>query len=152
LAFETIDFPDGAYENIDRAETAGVEVAATADIIPGRLRAGASYTYLYSRDLDTGRALPRRPEHTAAFDVTLILSDRADMTFSGVYVGERYNRSSSTTPLPAYTRFDLTGRYFLTPETEIFGRIENIADTDYEDPEGYNAPGLSAFVGLKWAR
>ena len=62
----------------------------------------------------------------------------------GVLVGERYNSSSALTPLPAYGRVDLTGRYFLTPETEIFARIENISDTDYEDPEGYNAPGLSA--------
>jgi len=152
LAFNTIAFPDGAYENIDRAETAGVEVAATTVILPGRLRAGATYTYLYSRDLDTGQPLPRRPEHTAAFDVTLVLSSRADITLSGLFVGERLNSSSSTTLLPAFTRLDLTGRYFLTPETEIYGRIENISDTDYEDPLGYNAPGLSAFVGLKWVR
>lgn len=152
LAFDTIAFPDGAYENIDRAETAGVEIAASADIVPGRLNAGASYTYLYSRDLDTGRALPRRPEHTAAFDLTVILSSRADVTLSGILVGERFNSSRSTTPLPAYGRLDLAARYFLTPETEIFGRIENLTNTDYEDPDGYNAPGLSAYVGLKWAR
>jgi vitamin B12 transporter len=150
LAFNTIAFPDGAYENVDRAETAGVEIAATAEILPGRLRAGASYTYLYSRDLDTGQPLPRRPEHTAAFDVTLVLSSRAEITLSGIVVGERFNSSTATTPLPAYGRLDLSARYFLTPETEIYGRIENISDTDYEDPMGYNAPGLSAFVGLRW--
>jgi vitamin B12 transporter len=152
LAFNSIAFPDGAYENIDRAETAGVEIEATADILPGRLRAGASYTYLYSRDLDTGRPLPRRPEHTAAVDLTLILSERADLTLSGIYVGERFNTSSATTPLPAYGRLDLSARYFLTPETEIFGRIENLTDADYEDPAGYNTTGLSAYVGLRWVR
>jgi vitamin B12 transporter len=152
LAFETIAFPDGAYENIDRAETAGVEIAASAEIVPGRLKAGTSYTHLYSRDLDTGQPLPRRPEHTAAFDVTLILSSRADVTLSGILIGERFNSASATTPLPAYGRLDLSARYFLTPETEIFGRIENLTNADYEDPDGYNAPGLSAYVGLKWVR
>lgn len=150
LAFESIAFPDGAYENIDRAETAGIEVAANAEVIPGRLTAGASYTFLYSRDLDSGRPLPRRPEHTAAFDMTLIFSPRFDTTLSGILVGERFNRSSSVTPLPAYGRLDLAARYLLTPYTEIFGRIENLTDADYEDPDGYNAPGLSAYVGLKW--
>lgn len=152
LAFNTIAFPDGAYENIDRAETAGVEIAATAEILPGRLRAGASYTYLYSRDLETGQPLPRRPENTAAFDVTLILSARADVTLSGVFVGERFNSSSATTPLPAYNRLDLVARYFLTPETQVFVRLENISDADYEDPMDYNAPGFSGFIGISWAR
>lgn len=152
LAFDSIAFPDGAYENIDRAETAGVEIAANADVIPGRLNAGASYTYLYSRDLDTGRPLPRRPEHTAAVDLTVIFSSRFDTTLSGILVGERFNSSRSTTSLPAYGRLDLAARYLLTPDTEIFGRIENLTNADYEDPDGYNAPGLSAYVGLKWER
>jgi vitamin B12 transporter len=82
----------------------------------------------------------------------LILSSRADVTLSGILVGERFNSSNSTTPLPAYGRLDLSGRYFLTPATEIYARIENLTNTDYEDPAGYNAPGLSAYVGLKWVR
>lgn len=152
LAFETIAFPDGAYENIDRAETAGVEVAASAEIVPGYVRGGISYTYLYSRDLDTGRPLPRRPEHTAAFDLTYIGSEKFETTLSGIYVGERFNRSSSTTPLSAFGRLDLSARYYLTTSTEVFARIENLTDAEYEDPDGYNAPGLSAYVGLSWTR
>lgn len=150
LSFESIAYPDGAYENIDRAETAGVEISGDVEIIPGKLRAGATYAYLHSRNLDTGKQLARRPEHSASFDITLIGSYRFETTLSGVYVGERFNRSSSTSPLPAYGRLDLSAKYMLTSQTELFGRIENLTDERYEDPDGYNAPGLSAYVGLNW--
>jgi vitamin B12 transporter len=152
LAFETISFPDGFYENISRAETAGVELAARADIVPGFLRGGISYTYLYSRNLDTGAELPRRPENTAAFDLTYIGSDRFEMTLSGVLVGERLNSSSSSTLLPAYGRLDLSAKYMLAANTELFGRIDNLTNTQYQDPAGFNAPGLSAYIGLRWSR
>lgn len=152
LAFETIAFPDGYYENIESAETAGIELAAQADIWPSILRAGLSYTYLYSRDLDTGKPLPRRPEHTAALDLTYTGSEHFEMTLSAILVGERYNSSSTSSPLPAYGRLDLSARYFLASGTEVFGRIENLTDAEYQDPSGYNTPGLSAYVGLKWVR
>lgn len=152
LSFESIAFPDGAYENIDRAETAGVELAAEVDIVPGVARAGASYTYLHSRNLDSGKQLPRRPEHSASFDVTLSGSEYFEVTLSGVYVGKRFNRSSSATRLPGYGRLDLSGKVMLDSGAEIFGRIENLTDARYEDPDGYNAPGLSAYVGVSWTR
>jgi len=152
LFFDSIFFPDGAYENVDRAETAGIEVSAEAEIVPGRLRAGGSYTYLHSRNLDTGKQLPRRPEHSAAFDLTFIGSDYFEMTLSGVYVGKRFNRSSSSTRSPGYGRLDLSGKIMLASGAEIFGRIENLTDERYEDPDGYNAPGLSAYVGVSLTR
>jgi vitamin B12 transporter len=150
LVFESIAFPDGAYANIDSAETAGVEVAADADILPGLLRGGVTYTYLYSRNLETDTPLPRRPEHSAAFDLTFIGSDRFEMTLSGILVGERFNTSSSTTPLPGYGRLDLSAKYVLAPGTELLARIENLTDVEYQDPSGFNAPGLSGYVGLSW--
>lgn len=152
LSFKTVAFPNGAYENIARAETAGVEISANAIIVPGLLRAGGSYTYLHSRNLDTGKQLPRRPEHSAAFDVTFTGLERFETTLSGIYVGERFNRSSSTSTLASYTRLDLSAKYMLESGAEIFGRIENIADTRYEDPDGFNAPGLSAYGGVRWTR
>jgi vitamin B12 transporter len=152
LAFEIFDFPDGAYVNISNAETAGLELAAQADILPGLLRAGASYTYLYSRNLDTGQMLPRRPEHSAAFDVTFIGSDRFEMTLSGLVVGQRLNSASSSSLLPGYGRLDLSAKYMLAANTELFGRIDNLTNTQYQDPAGFNAPGLSAYIGLRWSR
>jgi vitamin B12 transporter len=147
---DTCSFSDGAYENIDKAETAGVELAAEADVLPGLFKMGASYTYLYSRNLDTGRALPRRPEHTASLDMTLYEAGLFEMTLSAVLVGERFNRASDTEPLPAYGRLDFYGKLHVAENTELYARIENLTDNDYQDPAGFNAPGLSAYVGVHW--
>jgi vitamin B12 transporter len=51
----------GCYYNVGRAETKGVEYAGEADIIPGALRARASYTHLVARNLLTERTAYRRP-------------------------------------------------------------------------------------------
>ena len=147
---DTCSFSDGAYENIDSAETAGVELSVESDILPGLLKVGASYTYLYSRNLDTGRPLPRRPEHSASFDVTVYETGLFEMTLSGVIVGERFNRASDAEPMPSYARLDFSGKLHIAEGTELFGRIENLTNIDYQDPVGFNAPGLSAYVGLSW--
>ena len=65
-------------------------------------------------------------------------------------VGDRFSGSGETSPLPAYTRLDLTASYPLNPHTRIFGRIENLTNVRYQDPAGYNTAGLSAYLGLTW--
>jgi vitamin B12 transporter len=152
FACDTCSFSDGAYENIDKAETAGVELSAESDIMPGFMKVGASYTYLHSRNLETGRPLPRRPEHTASANLTFYESGLFEMTFSAVLVGERLNRASDTVPMPAYGRLDVSGKLHVTDSTELFGRIENLTDNDYQDPDGFNAPGRSAYIGLRWTQ
>ena len=65
-------------------------------------------------------------------------------------VGDRFDGSGETTPMPAYGRLDLSASYPLNPQTRIFGRVENLTDVRYQDPAGYNTAGLSAYVGLTW--
>jgi len=32
---------------------------------------------------------------------------------------------------------------------EVFGRIENLLDKDYQEVLGYSSPGIGAFVGVR---
>src|SRR5690606_36945881 len=52
LGFSFLDAAAGTgyYENIDRAETKGIELTANADIVPGVLAAGATYTWMPTRN------------------------------------------------------------------------------------------------------
>jgi vitamin B12 transporter len=54
--------------------------------------------------------------------------------------------------LPGYARLDLSAKYVLTSSTELFGRIDNLTNAQYQDPAGFNAPGISAYVGVRWSR
>lgn len=141
---------DIAYANINNALTSGVELSAEADLVPRKLTIGGTYTYLHTED-GNGKPLARRPEHSGSLSVTWTPTKKTEATLSAVYVGKRYNSSGGTgTILPAYWRVDLTASYALSAETTLFGRVENLFDERYQDPAGFNTPGLSAYIGLRW--
>ena len=143
-------YPSGGYVNVGRADMQGVELEATAVLIPSRLTLTGTYTYTDARDAATGLALARRPAHSGA--ATLSWSGRSGLeaSLTATYVGDRFDGSGETTPMPAYTRLDLAASYPLNPHTRIFGRVENLTNVTYQDPAGYNTAGLSAYAGLTW--
>jgi vitamin B12 transporter len=152
LTTQTLNAPfDFAYVNLNRAMTAGLEATGEIDIVRGVLSIGGAYTYLHSEDAK-GKPLARRPRHTGSVSVAFTPREEAEATLKAVYVGERFNSSGGTgVVLPAYWRVDLEASLALTPQTKVFARIENLLDARYQDPGGFNTPGLSAYLGLRWA-
>ncbi len=66
----------GCYVNVARAETSGLEVGTTIDVLPGLVKFTAAYTYLHAIDLATGLVLARRPKNLANFRLTITPTDR----------------------------------------------------------------------------
>ena len=143
------DFSDGKYENIARAETAGVELAVKKRIVPGKLTSRLSYTFLHSRDLTTGLPLQRRARHAANVAITYTGIENLEAILMATLVGGRFNDDLATVRLAPYARVDLSATYRVS-ELSIFGRIENLLNADYQDVQGYNTAGLSAYAGLTW--
>ncbi len=140
----------GGYVNVGRATMRGVELNGKLILIPSRLTLDTSYTYTDARDGDTGLLLARRPVHSGAATLSWIGRSGLETSLTATYVGDRFSSSGETSPLPAYTRFDVKASYPLDPHTRIFGRVENLTNVRYEDPAGYNTAGLSAYIGLTW--
>ena len=138
-------FAIGGYENIDRVRSKGVE-AYGAYQMTDWLRASATYAYIDAKDGD-GDPLIIVPEHSG--DVTLSVDP--DGPFSGAvlfrYNGEETNSDGST--LDSWTRIDVTGRFAVTDTAELFGRVENLLDEEYQQVLGYGTPGLSGSVGVR---
>jgi vitamin B12 transporter len=63
------------------------------------------------------------------------------------------NRDFSVPRLKAngYTLVNLGGWYELGSGVRAFARIDNLLDRRYEDPTGFQRPGLGVFAGLKVA-
>ncbi len=64
------------------------------------------------------------------------------------YTGRRYAYDHKHI-ITDFSRVDLSLSYQVNRVIELYSRIENLFDVNYEMAKGYKAPGLSLFVGLK---
>ncbi|MEE2879317.1 MAG: TonB-dependent receptor [Pseudomonadota bacterium] len=141
-----IDFSFTAgYDNIALVKSQGVELYGGYDLTEW-LNLSANYTYVDAEDGD-GNELSRLPEHSG----NVSLSIDPDGPLSGAvlvrYNGDEANTNGTT--LDGWTRVDLTGRYALNERVELYGRVENLFDEDYQQILGYGTPGLSGSVGIR---
>ena len=139
------DFLGNGYFNIDKTRARGVEVELDWRPLDA-VNASVSYTLTDAIDLGTGSDLLRIPKHkgTAVVDWTPFEA----LTLSASVI---VNGREADTPLAndAFVRLDLRAAWGLSETFELYGRVENATDTDYQDVSGYGEPGLSAFGGLR---
>ena len=141
-----IDFSYTAgYDNIAKVKSQGVELYGSYQLTDW-LGVAANYAYIDAEDGD-GNELARLPENSG--DVTM--SYDPEGPFSGAVLvrfnGDEANTDGTT--LNSWTRVDLTGSYDLTDSVELYGRIENLFDEEYQQILGYGTPGLSGSVGIR---
>lgn len=142
---DLISFASTGYFNEAQVDTQGIELAGRVALTDW-LSLAASYGYTDATDTN-GDKLRRVPEHSS--DVTL--SYDPDGPFSGAvlvrYNGEEQN--SATVTVDSWTRVDVTGSYDLNERIELFGRIENLFDEEYQQILGYGTPDLSGSIGIR---
>jgi vitamin B12 transporter len=150
--FESLILYDSAlgYININEAETKGYEVFMSAHPV-SKLTFHGSYTYTDAKDKETGEQLLRRPKHKANLSFNLRLFKKANVNLNLIHVGKRIDLFPypTRTEADAYTLFNLAASYRLTRNIEIFGRIDNLFDEEYEVVLGYGTAGRSAYIGFK---
>ncbi len=138
--------------NIGKATTYGVEsFLAYRPVDPLTLR--GDYTYTMAQDAILHEELLRRPKHKASLSASWQVTDAASLTATVLYVGPWVdgNRDFSIPRLkaPGYTIVNLAGSYDLMRGLTAFARVRNLLDRRYEDPTGFQRPGLGVFVGLR---
>lgn len=133
----------------------GVEVELTARPVDA-LTLRLSYSYTHARDGKTGLAEVRRPANQGSFDATWrFLENRASASLGLVYTGDFtdvvYTRSwsSQAQDMNSYIVANVAGSYELTDNVELYGRVENLFDEEYEEVYSYGSLGRGAFAGVK---
>ena len=140
------DYNTWKYKNVSKARANGVE--ASVSIKPSDpLSMQVSYTYTSTRDESTGHDLLRRPKNKGGIDLDYAFSKKGDVHASLLYVGKRYDMGSVT--LHDYTLVNLAASYDIDSHLELFGRIDNLFDRNYEEVNGYGTAGFSTFGGIK---
>lgn len=136
----------------------GVEVSATVDFFNGLTMTGAyTYTNASEQMVAGGPRLAevRRPRHTGSLNTAYVFhDDRARIFAEAVFNGSMVDNVFATfvpprVTLGGYTVVNVGGSYKMNETVEIFGRIDNLFDRDYQEVYGFNTPGLTAFAGLK---
>ena len=134
----------------------GIEAYANARPIP-QIRFDLAYTWLKSTE--NGAREVRRPRHMGSVNATIF---SADQRFSGTLT-LRYNGAMTdaayidpsyipvTVTLKDYALVNLSADYRLTDGLALFGRVENLLGTDYEEIFSYRGAGRAAYGGVRVA-
>lgn len=137
------------------SERKGVEVSATLkptddlDII-------VTYTHLDAQD-STGLDEIRRPEHAASVSANWRFAEGRGLLSAGViYNGQMrdvgfdaFTFAQRDVRLDDYAVVNLGASYALTDQVQVYGRLENAFDADYEEIYGFNTAGAAAYGGIK---
>lgn len=139
--------------NIGKATTYGVESFVSLKV-SSKLDLRGDYTWLIARD-DIARAeLLRRPQNKASVTADWRPVSRLRLAASLVYVGAwlDFDRSGSFELMASpYATVNVSGDYDLGHGVTLFARVDNLLDRRYEDPVGFDKPGIGAYGGLRLA-
>ena len=133
------------YKNIGEATSEGVELTLGLDPTEA-LSLQASYTFTNTEDKATGEDLLLRPRHKADLGIGYQYSRKGQINLQGIFVGKRDDYGGVN--LPSYTLVNLATSYDITPNIQVFGRIDNLFDKNYQEVAGYGTPGLSGYAGV----
>ena len=149
-------FPSVININGD-SERSGVEVSATYQPHESTYIT-TEYTYTDADD-PSGEEV-RRPQHKASLSAArTFMNDKLRITASLVFNGEQLDTDfrnffsngfvAEQTELDDYTLVNLGASYKVTDRLEIYARIENLFDEDYQNVLSYAAPGRSVYGGVR---
>ena len=136
------------------SEREGLEVALTARLNP-ELSISGNYTYLEASNPD-GSVEVRRPRHSGSVRFDYVSADIpfnafAEVVFNGDMQDLEFINATPQTQvtLDSYTLVNIGAGYEFTENLELYGRVENLFDEDYEEVFGFNTQGVTTFVGIK---
>ena len=139
-------FATFSYANIGRTRARGLELTGEISLGPS-VWLSANYTYTAARNLDTGAHLVRRARNSANATAEWQITERLKSVLGVEYTGKQDDNGGRR--LDSFVVVDLRASYALTDTLELFGRVENLFDENYQQITGYGTPGRSAFGGVR---
>jgi len=151
----------GTYFNTDLAQAGGTNVKVEAKAARW-LRIGAGYGYDDSLVIKApnatdpatipGNRLLRRPLNSGSLTASAAYR-QWNLNLAGYYSGSRTDSDFlglGLTRTPPYARFDVTGGYVVGHGVELYGRVQNLLDRQYQLILGFPALGREFRAGMKY--
>lgn len=136
--------------NVGIAVTRGVEFGLSVNF--SKLLS-AEFNYAFTRAFNkiNNADLLRRPKHKAHINLTYKMSDSFSLSSQATHIGKRSDIDAATFATiksPSYTLVNFQANYQLNKYINLFGRLDNLLDKDYEEPNGFSQPGVAGLAGI----
>ncbi|MCI0732818.1 MAG: TonB-dependent receptor, partial [Methylococcaceae bacterium] len=136
----------------------GLEISVLAKVIEG-LDFNGMYTWTSTQDAN-GDPLIRRPKHLASafFNYGFeAFGNSGNFNIGVIYNGKQtdfafdpfFNRSPVT--LDDYTLLNIALSYRIFEDLELFARVRNALDENYQEVFSFGSPGVAAYGGIRVA-
>lgn len=140
-------------ENIGRARLRGLENFVRIKLCEDTTLK-LNYTLTEAQDRELNQELLRRARHKIGANVSMQANPQVKLDLGVHYVGARVDTDFATFPaarvtLGGYTLVDLSASYKLQKNVELFARVENMFDQEYETVLSYGTAGAAGYGGVK---
>ena len=143
------DPPFGTYDNIALASADGWEFGVALQPVNG-FDIALNYSIIDAFNDVTGNRLPRRAEETFSLVADYRMENGFGIGATIFVAGDSFDNASNTRRLDGYAIADFRVSYGITEHLELFGRIENVTDEEYETIFQYGQPGRAVFGGVRY--
>jgi len=148
------DFLQG-YMNIGKAESKGTEILIRAHPFDD-MSFKATYTRTEAKDKDTDADLLRRPKQKFSASLNYNFQKKLNINLTFIRIGEQDDMDFSAWPssrltLPGYSLLNAAVSFNFTSSFQIFCRLDNILNKEYEMIKGYGTPGFSVYGGVNFS-
>ena len=131
----------------------GIEIATDIQLTDS-IELKASYTWTHAQEIQRE---VRRPKHIASLNIGYISPSKMtkinlNTTFTGQQQDNVFlNGASERVTLDDYILVNIAASYSISPKIDLYGRIENLFDEQYQDVFSFATPGITGIIGLHMA-
>ncbi len=141
----------GYLQATGTTESEGVELSGRVNLLDA-MTLGTSYTYNKTElDETTGMSgqRPRRPKHLYNVSIEYQLwQDRVSL--AALYRGARDMIENASTVIEDYDVLDVNASWRVRGNAEIYLRMVNALDEEYQEVPTYNTSGSAAYIGARF--
>ncbi|MCZ6675112.1 MAG: TonB-dependent receptor [Verrucomicrobia bacterium] len=141
-------FASFTFANEDRYFSQGVESFANVQFDED-LVLNLSYTYA-DAEYDDGSSAERVPHDILSVGLNWeTLNDKLLLNLSSLYVGQQLSLRGDSQKMSDYVVLNLAGTYDLNETWDIWARIDNLLDEDYQEIMGFQTASFSVYAGAR---
>ncbi|HEY8427940.1 MAG TPA: TonB-dependent receptor [Sandaracinaceae bacterium] len=145
IFFDPVGF-SGYLQSPGKSDSTGVEIAAEVPLGEQWLVSG-NWTHNDAEDTSNEQRL-RRPRNLGNVSLQY-RSPSQQLRFIASYRLSRDSIDVGGVALDDYGVLDLSVAYDVSSAVEVYGRLENATDEEYQEVIGYNTAGRAAYAGVR---